>query len=1229
MVREKPSRSCMRRGVWCVWAAALLVCLPLAAQTFRGSILGTVTDPSGAAISGASIAAKNTATGIVRTTRTSADGSYTIPELPIGTYEVTATATGFQTAVATGVSVEVARDRHVDFSLKPGNISQRIVVSEAAGVPIETTNNNQGGSFLSSDVLDLPVNGRDIDKVYIMAPGISGDPSGAAGSPGSYGQFSANGNRDRSNNFLLDGTDMNDSYRNLPALNQGGVFAIPATILPVESIAELRVLTNYDAEYGRSSGAVVDIVTKSGSNDLHGSVFEYFRNSVLNARNFFDTVGPKDAFRNNQFGGAFGGPIKKNKTFFYVAYEGQREALGLTSLNTVPALSDYQAAVTAIPGSKPAACTTTIIACIQGQPAGVIDPVILNFYNLCAKAGKCSGATLPWPLPNITPTPSGFNNVSSDAAHNNIDNVMLKIDHSFNSANTLSGRYFYGQSGQSLPLGTGGGNNMPNTNTFSPTDVHLASISLVSVVSPTQTNEARFGYNRFHEGFYPEDASFIGNPATSLGLNTGLGTCGSYNTATGSCTTLVNPQNYGLPTIEVSGFSSLGSSRFSNPRDRVDRNYQFLDNFSWKFNKNDVKMGIEYRHTGVDSLQDLNFRGQLEFGGLTSFLSGTDDVCYTCYINYGNTARYTTQNSFGLFIQDSWQILPRLTVNAGLRWDFYGVFMEGFNGISTYNPNSTGFGLTPQTQPYPNDLSNFGPRVSVAWDPFGKGKTVVRAGLGIFYDTFSFDYFLGQLYENTNNGGPAYNAVGVNPVFQGAAVGGPLAVGVPVFNTTLAPPCAVAAALCPPPMPGTLNFDTYDLSTVGRLNTPYTYNFSLNIQQELTTNTVLQIGYVGTQGRHLQRIVDLNQPSNAAVTAYDLSCADLTNPMNPFSVPIGDCTSTTVPRNFNNSGVTPVLPGQNNTAAVMSALDPQTPFYLQQLQTTARSNYNSFIVSLTQRNWHGLTQQINYTWSHALDDASDGQDFVPHAGQPNDSTSPHTSSYGNSLYDVRNHFVWTLDYAFPKAHSLGRFGEGWSISSIATLMSGHPVEMVNALDDYDGSGEFFGRPDVVGPIHYNFSNPAQWLNLNAFAVQCTLDGTGATDAGDCLAGSRHFGTLGRDALVGPPFRQWDFSIVKDTRLTERFKLQLRADFFNILNHPNFSNPLLPSFFDNVASYAAPNAAGRFVCPASFGATFTACPAAMQGPQYFPIVATVDTGIGNPILGGGGPRSIQFAAKLIF
>src|SRR6202042_1056880 len=291
------------------------------AQTFRGTILGTVTDSSGAALVGATVTVHNIDTGVDRITNTTTDGGYLMPELPVGTYDVIVEMSGFQKSKVAGVAVAVAAERRVDVALKPGQVNQQIVVSGEEVPVVETSSDTLGGTFESSAVEDLPINGRDYTKMLILVPGATGEPNGGGDSPGSYGQFSVNGSRGRANNYLLDGTDMNDGYRNLPSINQGGVFGTPGTILPEDSIAELKVLSNFEAEYGRNSGAVVNIVTKSGTNSLHGAVYENFRNSVLNARNFFNTSDlPKDAFRNNQYGGAIGGPIVPSKTFFYVAY---------------------------------------------------------------------------------------------------------------------------------------------------------------------------------------------------------------------------------------------------------------------------------------------------------------------------------------------------------------------------------------------------------------------------------------------------------------------------------------------------------------------------------------------------------------------------------------------------------------------------------------------------------------------------------------------------------------------------------------------------------------------------------------------------------------------------------------------------------------------------------------------------------------------------------------------
>ncbi len=1094
------------------------------AQTFRGQITGVITDSSGAVVPGAKVTVANVGTGLTRETTTDAEGYYLVAELPIGEYTVSVEKAGFQTAVAKGIRVGVAAETRADIMLSPGTLGQRLEV-EATVPLVETSSNVLGGTFASKEVLDLPVNGRDYTKLLIMVPGTAGEPNGGGDSPGSFGLFSANGNRGRSNNFLLDGTDMNDGYRNLPAINQGGVFGIPGTVLPVEAIAELRVLSNFEAEYGRNSGSVVNIVTKSGTNEIHGSLFEYFRNDHLNARNFFNTVGPKDSFRNNQFGAAVGGPLVKDKTFWYFTYEGQREGLGVTSVNTVPSQQNFRDAIIALDGNPNIPIAT--------NPD--VNPVIRNLFAFCASKGGCSGGKDVWPAANLPGTP---NSVASAPAFNNVDSLIVKLDHSFNDRNQLTGRYFFGNSKQSLPLGLAGGNNLPNTNTFSPIRTQLVAISYVGVISATQVNEARFGWNRYRNGFFAADRDVFGNPKDSIGLNTGV----------------TRERDFGLPQIRVSGFAFLGSSGFSNPRDRVDTNFHFIDNLSWKLTRHEVKFGYEFRRTAVDSFNDFNFRGRLAFGSLPDFLAG--DVTGFSLIPIGNTDREARHNSHAFYVQDSFRWRRDLTLNLGVRWDYFGVIHETKNRFSVYDPAR---GLVLKDPLYDRDLNNFSPRMSFAWDLGGKGKTVVRGGLGLFYDLFSQDSFTGQIFWNSFNAGLAYNAVGSDPILFSLSPAGILAPGVPVFD------------------PNSFSGDTFDAATVdANLQTPYIYNYSLNIQQELFRNTVLQIGYVGSTGRKLFRIRDINQPDQAAIDAYD---------------PVANDSNCCVPRPF-------------DTRAVLSPVAPNAPFYVNQLETTSNSNYNSLQVSFTQRNWHGWTHGVAYTWSHSIDNASDGQDFVPNAAQPDNSTRPR-GDRGNSNFDTRHRFVWSLAYDFPKWEALGRMGEGWQVSSVLTLMSGHPFHInYNFIDDFNGSGEFFDRPDVTGSVRYNRNDPFQFLDLTAFKVPCTLNANGL-----CLRGSRHFGTLGRNALLGPDYRNFDFGIIKTTTLSERFKLQFRADFFNLTNHPNFANPLMPAFFADAAPSGI-DASGR-------------------STGFLPIAATSDTGLGNPILGGGGPRSVQFAVKLIF
>ncbi len=1064
------------------------------AQTFRGTILGTVTDPNGALVARAKVIVTNVNTGLERSTTTDDAGNYTVAELPIGPYKVRVEQSGFVASEVSNVNVEVASERRVDVKLSIGVTELQVTV--ATNVQVELTSNTLGGTITTKAAEDLPINGRDFTKFLVTVPGATGDPSGATDSPGSFGLFSANGNRGRANNYLLDGTDMNDGYRNLPAINEAGVFGTPATILPIEAISEAAILSNFEAEYGRNAGAIVNIVTKSGTNDFHGSLFEFFRNNKFDARNFFNPEpDPQTAFRNNQFGGALGGPIKHNQTFFYFAYEGQRERVGLNSTARVPDPSEIAAA------------------------GGPTNPVIARLL-----------ARNPWPAPNRPLNPddiSAPNVFVTTRASNDVDSLIAKIDHLFNNDNQLTGRYFFGTSDQSFPLAILAGNILPGYNTTTPTTVHLVSLSYLKILSPTKLNELRFGYNRFDEGFFPEDNEF---DPRSIGLNTGI----------------TNERDFGLPQIRIQderGIANIGAT-LSVPRARVDSNFHLIDNFSWKLTKHDLKFGYEFRRTTVDQFFDAGYRGRLDFASLEDFLSGTLSGGRAAR---GNSNRYTFQNSHAGYVQDTFRWSPQLTLNLGLRWDYFGVIDEKNDLLSNFNPTEglVQVGSAGLPRLYDRDWNNFSPRLGVAWNVHGNGKTVVRAGWGLFYDAFSQDFFAGQLPFNTFNPGPAFNPVGPAPVLFSFSTEPVIENGVPIFTDFL---------------------DSDVFAVDANLRTPYVQNYNLNIQRELFKNGVLEVGYVGSHGTKLFRYRDINQPLNPSVSSA---------------------------RPFDNG---PFAPSGG------------TFFYVNQLETTAISNYNALQTTFSVRNRRGFSTQVNYTWSHSIDNASDGQDYVANATQPDNSHCTKCEK-ANSNFDNRHRFVVTASYALPNfLESHPRLGKGWQVNTILTIRTGNPFHLT-LFDDYNNTGEFFPRPDVIGDPYAGTSAPDNFINLSAFKVPCTLDPAGDGSAGSCIPGTWHFGSLGRNALRGPGYHNVDFSIFKDTDITEKLRLQLRAEIFNIFNHPNFSNPLLPSFAADITSSIDP-ASGR-------------------GTGFLPITVTPDVGIGNPFLGGGGPRNIQFALKLIF
>ncbi|MBZ5705334.1 MAG: carboxypeptidase regulatory-like domain-containing protein [Acidobacteriia bacterium] len=1068
---------------------ALIVPCSLLAQSYRGSIRGRVVDPQGSIIAGAKITAKNSATGQVRETITGADGAYVLAELPAGQYVVVAESAGLS-PVAQNVVVNVGLDTTANFDLtKVQQRIEQVTVSTSAPL-VDDTRDVLGEVVNQRLVTDLPLNGRDFGKLVALVPGATVEPSGVAAIQSGFGQFSINGNRDRSNNYTLDGTDNNDPFFNNSAFNQVGIGGAPASVLPIDSIQEFNLESHFSAEYGRNSGSVVNIITKSGSNQLHGSAFEFLRNDALDARNFFNRdPAPKSAFRNNQFGGSIGGPIIKDKTFFFGAYEGQRERV----------TSDFSLVV---PTPQQIADGQALAAGNEVTPS----PVLTSILGLYPAATNSAG---------IVP--------GSVRDKNDVDSLIAKVDHQISSSESLSGRYAFARSEQVFPLGGlgfGAGSRLPQFAQTSPTRVQLVSISLLSTLSPRKINEVRFGYSRYRTSFSSLDANF--DPST-LGINFGTG-------------------KLSLPEIDFGGvFDNLGATAFSIPRGRTSQSFQILDNFTWLSGRHTFKFGGEFRRAAIENFNDNLERGLFTFSpdmsGLALCTSETPDprcndsgalVLANFYLgnsftlaNSGNTHRNTFNNGLSFFAQDDIRVRPNLTLNLGLRWEYFGPISEQHNLLSNLGQdgNLALVGTDGVNGAYQRDLNNFGPRVGFAWNVHP--KTVLRGAYGIYYDYIPQDLLIANF---TSSAGLVTNPIGSEPV-------------VPFNfdqNAFVAPSLSTPILIAPtPPFSGASIF-----VTPRNLATPYVQNWNFNFEQELSNSVALQIGYVGGKGTKLARLRDANQPD---------------------------------------------VNGNRNNFPQYGAVD--------QFTTVAASTYHALQATLRTRSWYGLSGFAGYTWSKSLDDASDAIDFnFATVAFPQDSNNLH-AEHGPSNFDTRHRVTAAFTYELPKFGGPRRLAEGWQVNTIITAQSGRPVPIVSANDTSGLNGNsvsnFHQRPNVVpgvNPINSNWrSGPDSIGYLNGNAFSQPPDGT--------------FGNLGRNAIFGPSFFNLDFAVTKNTQIFERVNLQLRAEFFNILNHPNFA---LPNFF---------------VDPGS--------------PQQGLITQTPDQAQTNPGLGGGGPRVIQFGAKFTF
>jgi hypothetical protein len=1073
--------------------ALLLMPCVLLAQSYRGSIRGHVVDPSGNVMAGAKVTARNNATGISRETLTRIDGGYVLAELPAGRYVVMAQATNLN-PVAQNVTVSVGLDTTADFDLTQVERRQeQITVTEETPL-IDSTRDVLGEVVSQQLVADLPLNGRDFGKLVALVPGATVEPSGVAAIQSGFGQFSINGSRDRSNNYALDGTDNNDPFFNNSAFNQTGIGGAPASVLPIDAIQEFNLQSQFGAEYGRNSGSVVNIITRSGTNHFHGSAFEFLRNDALDARNYFNREpAQKSAFRNNQFGASLGGPIVEDRTFFFGAYEGQRERV----------TSDFSLLVP----------TPTQITQAQQLVAGNGMAPSQALTNMLGLFPSSASGTAP----------------GSVEDKNDVDSFIAKIDHQFSSNESITGRYAFARSQQVFPLGGlgfGAGSRLPQFAQSSPTRVQLVSASLLSTLGYGKINEVRFGYSRYRTSFSSLDAGF--DPA-SLGTPTS-----TFIPGTGKL---------GLPEIDFGGvFENLGASGFSIPRGRTSQSFQILDNFTWNKGRHTIKFGGEYRRAQIDSFNDNLERGLFSFGtadpttlALCPAAPGCGDTGVLTLVSFyqgdtfpsanaGNTRRDTFNNGISFFAQDDFRLHSGFTLNFGLRWEYFGPLGESHNLLSNLGSdgNLALVGSDGLDGVYKRDLNNLGPRVGFAWNALP--KTVVRGGYGVYFDYIPQDLLIANF---TNSAGLATNPIGPQAVVSLGNNYDPTAFngtnpGAPIF-TTPTPPF---------PAPGADIF-----FTPRNLVTPYVQNWNLNIQQKMAESVALQLGYVGSKGTKLVRLRDANQP--------DVN-GDRPNP---------------------NYG------------------------FMDEFATISASTYHALQATLRTRDWHGLSGFTGYTWSKSLDDASDGIDFnFATVALPQDSNNLR-AEHGPSNFDTRHRFTAAFTYSLPNFRGPRRLTQGWQINTIVTAQSGRPVPIVNS-DDTSGTSfptpsNFHQRPDVVpgiNPINSNWESAPDtigYLNANAF--------------GDPAVGT--FGDLGRNEIYGPHFWNVDFAVSKNTQLFERMNLQLRAEFFNIFNHPNFA---LPNFF---------------VVP-GFG------PAGL-------ITQTPDQAQTNPGLGGGGPRVIQVAAKFTF
>jgi hypothetical protein len=1090
----------------------LFAALGAVAQQITGNIHGTITDPTGAVVDSALVTAKHVETGLARSASADQSGNYLLVELPVGHYRLEVVAKGFRKYMQEGISLDVNETATIPIHLQLGSETQQVEVNADASL-VESTTTSLGQTVMEREILDLPLDGRNFSQLGTLQPGVVPLTPGLleAGGPARENQaYAVDGQRPESNNFLIDGADNASSV-------DGGFVLKP----PIDAIAEFKILShNANAEFGRNTGSTTNIVTRGGSNAFHGALWEFLRNDAMDSSDYFtQAVQP---LKQNQFGATFGGPLIKNKTFFFGYYEGFRNRQGESVPATVPSQLERQGnfgeLCTDIPGDSFNSNGNCINAQGQADPNGQLtfyspqNAVPFNQMTIFTPIDPIATNVLPFfPLPNAGPNLF----IGTETLSENNNQFGIRMDHYLSPSDTLNFRYMYSSGPTTDPLSPVGANvpgfpvgEYDRAQNFVAQDTHVLSANTIGV--------ARFSFLR---NTFLLDEHLNNESPSSLGFQ--------YSPTL--------PVAAGPPFIQIGGYASVGDP-ITGPRYTYQNTFDVSGSLSWIHGRHELKFGGGYRRDQINALQGIASNGFFVFSnfpysdGFASFLSGNPVVFLQ---GGGDFSREIRDRALDAYAQDTYKVNSRLTLNYGLRYELPFPATENNNMVNLFVPGaqSTVLPQAPAGLLYPGDpgvprglirtqANGLAPRVGVAWDPRGNAKTVVSAAYGIFYEP----YYTGE-------GGPLQDPVSAPPYLKTDQIQFP----VNSFANPFYTPDPFSQQF---PEPMTL------LVVAKNLHLPYAQDWNLNLQRTLGNDWLVQVGYVGTTGVRLPRFIE-GDPAIFLPGADTNSPADGCTPQTPCPI--------STENNVN----------QRRLYSGCTLAEPNNCIYgsIGEIASVANSSYNALEASLRKRFSHGLSFLASYTFSHSIDDVSSfnitGSASQPVAGENDLAQNPFDlpAERGRSMFDARQRLVLSYQWNIPfwnrptnwYQHAFGN----WQVNGILTAMTGGPFTVFDSNDvSLQGTapeitGFSANRPNLVGNPNNGPRTPEEWFNVKAFQ-QLEPDPLGRFQV---------FGDEGRNVVAGPGYFNWDFSAFKNIRVTESKEFQFRGELFNILNHTNFRLPV--------------------------------------------------------------------------